>query len=172
AGAINVANGLGRGIRVLVSPEQLLAWDPEIIIAEQRGFYNALQRDRGWRRLAAVRNNRVYLEPTSPFGWIDDPPGVNRLIGLYWLSGLFYPDSNQEDLHAATCEFYDLFYRIKLTNGQIDAMLRSAGVEAAATPRPIGEPLVGLGVAPLPPLPSTPPAAPNPATPPASSMSP
>ena len=172
AGAINVAGNLGRGHLVGITPAQLFAWNPEIIIAERRSFYDALRRNRAWRGLAAVRNKRVYLAPSSPFGWIDDPPGVNRLIGLYWLSGLFYPDSNQEDLHAATCEFYDLFYRIKLTNGQIDAMLRSAGVEPAATPRPIGEPLVGLGAAPLPPLPSTPPAAPNPATPPASSTSP
>src|SRR5205085_930143 len=136
AGAINVANGVGRGIRVLVSPEQLLAWDPEIIIAEQRGFYNALQRDRGWRRLAAVRNNRVYLEPTSPFGWIDDPPGVSRLIGLYWLSILFYPEQTQEDLRTITCDFYDKFYGEKLTTARLEALVRPPGRRgpAGATP--------------------------------------
>ena len=143
AGAINVANGLGRGIRVLVSPEQLLAWDPEIIIAEQRGFYNALQRDRGWRRLAAVRNNRVYLEPTSPFGWIDDPPGVNRLIGLYWLSILFYPEQTQEDLRTITCDFYDKFYGEKLTTARLEALVRQAGVKPPETPQP-SEPLLGV----------------------------
>ena len=172
AGAINVANGLGRGIRVLVSPEQLLAWDPEIIIAEQRGFYNALQRDRGWRRLAAVRNNRVYLEPTSPFGWIDDPPGVNRLIGLYWLSILFYPEQTQEDLRTITCDFYDKFYGEKLTTARLEALVRQAGVKPPETPQP-SEPLLGVPQSSLAPItpsaPSTPstlaPTAPQPSRP-------
>src|SRR5438876_531833 len=79
------------------------------------------------RGISAVAHKRVYLAPAYPFGWIDDPPGVNRLIGLHWLSGLFYPDANQDDLRAAVCEFYDQFYRIKLTNAQVEAMVRPAG---------------------------------------------
>jgi iron complex transport system substrate-binding protein len=148
AGAINVAGRLGRGIRVLVRPEQILGWDPEIVIAEDRRFYAALQRDRLWRRLSAVRNKRVYLEPENPFGWIDDPPGVNRLIGLYWLSGLFYPDQTQEDLRTITCDFYDKFYGEKLTNAQLEALVRPAGAPPPETTRPIGERLIGLGAAP------------------------
>src|SRR5438132_569547 len=146
----------------LVTPEraafgdELFAWDPEIIIAEQRAFYDAMRR--GPRRLAAVRNKRVYLAPSTPFGWIDDPPGVNRLIGLYWLSALFYPDNTQEDLRTTVCDFYDKFYGIKLTNGQLEALVRPAGVQAP-TPGMPTEPLVGLGAAPpssLPPTPRTP----------------
>ena len=34
AGAINVASGLGRGSETVVSREQLLAWDPTVIIAQ------------------------------------------------------------------------------------------------------------------------------------------
>src|SRR3954449_431834 len=148
AGAINVATPAGRGARVVVSPEQLLAWDPEIIIAEQRSFYIALQRDRGWRRLSAVRNKQVYLEPSSPFGWIDDPPGVNRLIGLYWLSTLFYPDLTQEDLRTTACDFYDKFYGEKLTTARLEALVRPAGAKPVEKPQQVGEPLPGLGVTP------------------------
>jgi hypothetical protein len=167
----------------VITPGQLFAWNPEIIIAERRSFYDALRRNRMWRGLAAVRNKRVYLAPSSPFGWIDDPPGVNRLIGLYWLAGLFYPDTAQQDMHAATCEFYDRFYGIKLTNAQIDAMLRSAGISPAAPPAGAAEALPGLGVAPAAPLPGTAttpttpaapitPPSPSPVTPPTSSTSP
>jgi iron complex transport system substrate-binding protein len=171
AGVINVAAPLGHGHLVTITPAQLFAWNPEIIIAERRSFYDALRRNRTWRGLAAVRNKRVYLAPSSPFGWIDDPAGVNRLIGLYWLSGLFYPDTTQEDLRAATCDFYDKFYGIKLTNGQIEAMVRPAGAAPSDAPRGFAEPLVGLGSAPLSPLPGamnppTPPAAAPPAAPP------
>ena len=157
AGAIDVAAPLGRGQLVAITRDELFAWDPEIIIAEQRAFYEAMRR--GPRRLAAVRNKRVYLAPSTPFGWIDDPPGVNRLIGLYWLSALFYPDNTQEDLRTTVCDFYDKFYGIKLTNGQLEAMVRPAGVPAP-TPGMPTEPLVGLGAAPPSSLSSTTPGTP------------
>src|SRR5579863_4331454 len=148
AGAINVATPLGRGTEVAIRREQLLAWDPEIIIAAEPRAYEAFKRNPAWRRLSAVRNKRVYLEPSNPFGWIEDPPGVNRLIGLYWLSSLFYPDATQEDLRTTTCDFYDKFYGIKLTNAQLEALVVPAGAPSAQAPRSLPEPLVGLGAAP------------------------
>src|SRR6266566_567153 len=171
AGAINVAGPLGRGAEVAISRDQLLGWDPEIIIAEERSFYTALQRNPAWRRLSAVRNKRVYLEPDNPFGWIEHPSGVNRLIGLYWLSSLFYADATQEDLRATTCDFYDKFYELKLTNAQLEAMVRPAGAPPPETRRPIEEPLIGLGAAPSSTLPSGTPGAPS-AAPAASSAAP
>jgi iron complex transport system substrate-binding protein len=148
AGAINVSARLGRGGHVTIGREQLLAWDPEIIIAERRSFYDALRRNPAWRRLAAVRNKRVYLEPSDPFGWIEGPSGVNRLVGLYWMSSLFYPDATQEDLRATVCDFYDKFYRTRLTNRALEALVGPAGAPPADAPRPYAEPLVGLGAAP------------------------
>jgi ABC-type Fe3+-hydroxamate transport system substrate-binding protein len=82
AGAINVASALGRDTETVIGREQLLAWDPAVIIAQDRRFYASVRRDRAWRRLSAVRNHRVYLEPRYPFGWIEDPSSINRLIGL------------------------------------------------------------------------------------------
>jgi iron complex transport system substrate-binding protein len=154
AGAINVAAPLGYGIdAVRISREQLSAWDPEIIITEKRSVYNAVRRNRAWRGLAAVRNQRVYLEPSDPYGWIEHPSGVNRLIGLSWLSTLFYPDATHEDLRTMTCDFYDKFYRIRLTNAQVDALVVPAGAPPPEAPRPFAEPLVGLNAAPPSPLP-------------------
>jgi iron complex transport system substrate-binding protein len=156
AGAINVAAALGRDTQVGVSREQLLGWDPEVIVAEKRSFYDALRRDRGWRRLSAVRHKKVYLEPSSPFGWIEGPAGTNRLIGLYWLSSLFYPDATQEDLRSTACDFYDKFYHIRLTNAQLEALVGPAGAPPPDAPRQFAEPLIGLGAAPASTLPGGP----------------
>jgi len=161
AGAINVASGLGRGTETVIGREQLLAWDPTVIIAQDRRFYASVRRDRAWRRLSAVRNHRVYLEPRYPFGWIEDPSSINRLIGLYWLSSLFYPDATQEDLRATACDFYDKFYELKLTNAQIEAMVRPAGIAPPETLRPVGDPLIGLGAAPPSTLPAGSPGTPG-----------
>ncbi len=38
-------------------------------------------------RLRAVRDGHAYVAPSLPFGWIEEPPSVNRLLGLAWLHG-------------------------------------------------------------------------------------
>lgn len=162
AGAVNVAAPLGRGGNVAVSPQQLSAWNPDIIIAEHRSFMNSVRANPAWRNLAAVRDHKVYIEPDHPYGWIGEPDGVNRLIGLYWLSNLFYPDATQEDLRSTTCDFYDKFYKIKLTNAQLEAMARAAGAPPLEATHPVDEPLIGLGAAPPSTLPPGTPGAPSP----------
>jgi len=127
AGVINVAGILGEGRdRVAVTPAQISNWAPTIVIAEDRGFYERAQRDPFWRRMPAVHAKNIYLVPSAPFGWIGDPPGLNRLVGLYWLSTLFYPDLTQDDLRTVTQEFYDAFYHVKLTAAQLDALVKPA----------------------------------------------
>jgi len=155
AGVINVAARLGSGEPTSVTREQIFQWDPAIIIAQQRSFYNALQRGRAWRGLAAVASKRVYLAPDEPFGWIDDPAGVNRIIGLPWLSALFYPDVYQEDLRASVHEFYDKFYRIKLTDQQLEALVKPAEARAGETSRALDVPILGAEPVPLPSGPPT-----------------
>jgi iron complex transport system substrate-binding protein len=148
AGVINVATSLGRDVEAAVSTGQLVAWNPDIIIAAHRSAYNRMRRDPALRDVAAVHDKRVYLEPDHPFGWLAGPAGINRLIGLHWLSTLFYPAATQADLRTDVCDFYDRFYRIKLTNAAIDAMVRPAGVPPPEAGGNVPEPLVGLGAAP------------------------
>jgi len=57
-----------------------------------------------------VRDRRVYLSPTLPFGWVDFPPSVNRLPGLIWLGKILYPQLFPEDLVGLTRDFYGRFY--------------------------------------------------------------
>ena len=150
AGVINVAAHLGRGELTWVTRDQIFAWNPAIIIAQQRSFYLSVQRNTTWRGLSAVDSKRVYLAPGDPFGWIDDPPGVNRIIGLYWLTALFYPDQYQEDLRANVRDFYDRFYRIKLTDRQLEALVRPAGARLGGSQQLIGVPLLGAEPVPFP----------------------
>jgi iron complex transport system substrate-binding protein len=150
AGAINAAARLGGGELTRVTRDQIFQWNPAIIIAQQRSFYNALQRDRAWRSLTTVTQKHAYLAPAEPFGWIDDPAGVNRIIGLTWLSSLCYPSVYQEDLRSSVREFYDKFYRIKLSDRQLDAFARPAGAPTGETGQMLGVPLLGAEPVPLP----------------------
>src|SRR5215813_3782231 len=97
AGARNVAEAVGQKGLVRASMEQIIVADPQIIITWDRNFFDRIFRDPLWAGIRAVREHRVYLAPTAPFGWIDRPPSVNRVIGLRWLAGLFYPEKFPED---------------------------------------------------------------------------
>jgi iron complex transport system substrate-binding protein len=149
AGVINVA-GLGTGERTRVTREQIFQWNPAIIIAQQRSFYNTLLRSSSWHGLTAVSKKRVYLGPADPFGWIDDPSGPNLIIGLPWLSALCYPAVYQEDLRASVRDFYDKFYRVKLTDKQLETLVRGAEAQTGETKTQISVPILGAEPVPLP----------------------
>ncbi|HXF52945.1 MAG TPA: iron ABC transporter substrate-binding protein [Hyphomicrobiaceae bacterium] len=124
AGGRNVADagGLRRGITRL-SIEQVIVADPDTIITWDRNFHEAVFKDPMWRGVRAVREGRVYLSPTAPFGWIDRPPSLNRVMGLRWLAQLFYPDRFPQDLRATTAEFYRLFYHVDLSEMELDGLI-------------------------------------------------
>jgi iron complex transport system substrate-binding protein len=121
-GARNVAGGQ-RGGLANVSIEQVLVWDPDVIVTIDQDFARDVKSDPRWTSVAAVKTGRVHLSPKLPFGWVDFPPSVNRLIGLWWLGKVLYPDLFPEDLHERTRDFYALFYHVTLTDEQIGRVL-------------------------------------------------
>jgi iron complex transport system substrate-binding protein len=124
--AQNVA-GETRGGLGTVSIEQVLVWNPEVIVTIDRDFAAKVYDDPAWSTIAAVKARRVHLSPRLPFGWVDFPPSVNRLIGLWWLAKILYPDLFPEDLRALTREFYDKFYHVQVTDPQIERLLAGSG---------------------------------------------
>jgi iron complex transport system substrate-binding protein len=125
-GAINVAASAGTGGITKVSIEQVLSWNPDVILALDPGFYSAVATDPLWSSVKAVRDKRIYLSPGLPYGWFDAPPGVNRLIGVRWLTSILYPKQFPEDLRGVTRDFYKRFYQVDLSEQQVDALLASA----------------------------------------------
>lgn len=126
--AVNVADlELGDGSRVQISAEQLLAWDPDVIIvngepkADMTGSAaaEAILADLLFATLKAVQNGAVYGTPNAPFSWVDRPPGPNRIVGMRWLSGLIYPEYLDYDVDEAVREFFQLFYHVELTDEQL-----------------------------------------------------
>jgi iron complex transport system substrate-binding protein len=121
-GAHNVA-AERKGGMATVSIEQVLAWSPDVIITIEPAFAASVRNDPVWAPVKAVQTGRVYLSPTMPFGWVDFPPSVNRLIGLWWLGKVLYPDRFPEDLRPITREFFQRFYHMTPTDAQIDRIL-------------------------------------------------
>jgi iron complex transport system substrate-binding protein len=125
-GARNVAGGQRGGLTV-VSLEQVLALDPEVIVTIDQDFARNVRADPNWAAVSAVRAGRIHLSPKLPFGWVDFPPSVNRLVGLWWLGKALYPDLFQEDLRPIARDFYALFYHVTVSDDQLDHVLSGRG---------------------------------------------
>jgi iron complex transport system substrate-binding protein len=110
-----------------VSMEQILLWNPDIIIigrAADATLYNQILSDPIWANLQAVKDGRVYLRPNNPFSWFDGPPGMNEIIGIYWMIQTLYPEQcTNLDLKAKVQEFYLDFYHYNLTDADYDALM-------------------------------------------------
>jgi iron complex transport system substrate-binding protein len=128
-GAVNVAANAasGKGL-ASVSMEQILKWNPEVILTLEKHFFESLASDPLWQNVQALQNDRVYLAPRLPFGWFDRPPSVNRLIGVKWLASVLYGEDANHDLPRATREFYRLFYHIDLSDDQLSQLIEHAVV--------------------------------------------
>jgi iron complex transport system substrate-binding protein len=126
-GAKNVAGG-ERGGLVNVGLEQVVLWDPEIVVTNDPNFYREVWKLPVWNSVTAVRRKRVYLSPHLPFGWFDYPPGANRLVGLMWLAEILYPETFRFDLARETADFYRLFYHQAPSAEQLEKLLTEPGV--------------------------------------------
>lgn len=134
--AVNVTNvadlELGDGSRVQISAEQLLAWDPDVIVvngepkADKSGSSAAeeILNNPDYASLKAVQDNKVYGTPNAPFSWVDRPAGPNRLIGMRWLSAVVYPEYIKCDVNEEIREFFNLFYHVNLSDEQLENVLK------------------------------------------------
>jgi iron complex transport system substrate-binding protein len=72
----------GSGTPSRTSVEAIQALDPDAIIFQNAGMRTIVANSPQWRGLRAVRDHHAYVAPDVPFGWLDEPPSINRLLGL------------------------------------------------------------------------------------------
>jgi iron complex transport system substrate-binding protein len=76
----------GTGTFRPASIEAIQQLDPDIVILSDPAAQRALA-TAPWAGLRAVRDHHAYIAPSTPFGWVEQPPSINRLLGLAWLRG-------------------------------------------------------------------------------------
>jgi iron complex transport system substrate-binding protein len=107
-----------------VSFEQLLLWQPDIIVADSKALYDTIQSDKVWGQLKAVQEGNVYRIPSAPYSFMSSPPSVNRMIGILWLGNLTYPSQYELDMNDEVKKFYQLFYHIDVDDTQVEEILK------------------------------------------------
>lgn len=111
AGGLNVARDLQGTAKV--SMEQILEWNPEVIIVEDRAAetYDIILQSPEWASLDAVKNKKVYLleEFVRPNG---HPAPESLALGEAYLGSLFYPEKFADlDMNQLVQAYYQRFYR-------------------------------------------------------------
>ena len=122
AGGRNAAQGI-HGNKQPVSIEQVLSWNPDIvIIGANAGDPATLTQDPVWSKIKAVKSGRVYRNPTGLFPW--DRYGPELLLQVLWSRQIV--QTGQVDRPAmirSIRSFYHTFYGIALSAGDAELML-------------------------------------------------
>ncbi len=122
AGAEVVVNSKLAQSNGCISLETLYQLDPQYIFAYTEEGYRTITTSSDWATLTAVQSGKVYLVPSMPHGFIDSPVCSNRIVGLWYLASIFYPEAGI-DIVERTQEFYSLFYKADLTDEQCREIL-------------------------------------------------
>lgn len=112
----------GRGTGNEVDMEQLLLWDPEVLLFSPGSVFDTAAEDPIWQQLRAVQSGTYYEVPEGPYNWLSFPPSVQRYLGMQWLAALLYPELWQGDFYDTAAEYFRLFYHTELSRAQYEAL--------------------------------------------------
>ncbi len=99
-----------------ISLEQVIMYNPDIIVAQEHVFHDKVLKDPAWSNIKAVKEGRVYLVPRAPFNWFDRPPSFMRILGLKWLMNCLYPREYPIDMVREARDFYSLFLGVTISS--------------------------------------------------------
>ncbi|MGI8577300.1 MAG: ABC transporter substrate-binding protein [Nocardioidaceae bacterium] len=105
-----------------VDIEQVLAWDPDIVLIGNfdEALPDQIYSDKVWQSVSAVKSRRVYKVPLGGYRW--DPPGQESPLMWQWLSKIAFPGA-QSGLRNQIVSYYDYLYGYRPTNAQMDQIL-------------------------------------------------
>ena len=118
AGGVSVTAGL-HGYWNNVNIEQILVWNPDVIIITSYGGLTPRQilDDPDFQSIPAVKDGRVYKMPALAAAW--DTPVPDSLLGIMWLADKLYPDQVDIDLARECRMFYSRFYNYALSDEEV-----------------------------------------------------
>ncbi|MFT8890118.1 MAG: ABC transporter substrate-binding protein [Ethanoligenens sp.] len=121
AGGVNAAQGVTGNMKP-VSMEQVLQWNPDIIIVGVGGVDGAatIKNDAQWKNVKAVQDGKVYNNPMGVFGW--DRYSPEEVLQLQWAAKTLNPDKFKSlDVQKAVQDYYKTYlnYNLSASDAQL-----------------------------------------------------
>ncbi len=123
AGGVNVAteNGI-EGTFKDITLEDLLAWDPEVIVARDAAHKTEYMSDSRFADLQAVKNNRVYVNPKGVFVWC--VRSADEVLQPVWAATVIQPELfGDVDMNKYTYDFYSTYYHYEASDEDLQSIL-------------------------------------------------
>lgn len=110
------------------SLEQLIAWNPDVIITGKAGEADQILADPNWASIEAVKNKRVYVNPKGVFGW--DRYGVEEILQVQWAAALLHPELFEDlKIEEKVKAFYKDYLSYDLTDDEVALILAAKDPE-------------------------------------------
>ena len=109
-----------------VDMEQILLWNPDVILFAPESIYATVGADDTWKSITAIQNGAYYEVPMGPYNWMGFPPSVQRLLGMLWMAKLLYPDAADYDLYTEVANYFKLFYHCDLSEDAYNALVANS----------------------------------------------
>ena len=74
-----------------VDMEQILNWNPDVILFAPDSIYDTVADNENWQTITAIQEGNYYEVPFGPYNWMGFPPSVQRLLGMQWMAAVLYP---------------------------------------------------------------------------------
>lgn len=122
AGGINAASEISGNMKQ-VSMEQVLKWNPDIIIFQSdiKDAEDTLSSDT-WKKVAAVQKGKVFRNPDGAFLW--DRYGAEEALQIQWAAKTLHPDKfSNINIIKETIDFYKNFLDYNLSEEEAKLIL-------------------------------------------------
>lgn len=124
AGEVSTLGGKEGGLAA-VSFEQVLSWDPDLVVIDY-GDSADLSQDPLWSQLQAVKGGRVFKMPVGGFLWSRNSAESCALLPL-WLATRAYPDRFAGvSIEAEIKRYYQEIYGFTLSDADVVGILHPA----------------------------------------------
>jgi len=121
AGGNLVSSEIEEGL-AQVSIEQVMTWNPDIIVMGRVNNTALITNDPMWQDVKAVKSGKVYTNPEGVMAWDYSSEGV---LLLEYLAKTFYPDKFTDiDMLTEIKDFYSKFYNYSLTDDDANRILK------------------------------------------------